>query len=282
MRIRSLVLGAGLPLLVMSCKPSGLVQGAECKVSDTAAGRCLNLLPAGWDKWEGTELRALELSMDDVAKFLQLTRVEQRREGGACDDRSNRQVVTYEAPQDLQRMPSTGTGQRDLVVAIFTSKKAGNGCPDKRYGIAPDPKNKKRLYQFITVRTEAVMGHPTGKFKIGTYRAWALTKNQGNVYTLDSLGGGDYVSCNHDKVYQPAALGFYGCDGLDSLTTSGARAARSIYGDGSVVSISWNVANLMRRDRSGAWGVLAFLRSFSFEELPAWGRCGNMGCCAAE
>ncbi len=264
----------------------------ECAPVDGAATRCDNLLPVGWRSLENgnsppQQLLLAELAdtLKSIASRLQNENDTQYRDvlrigGCALADTFE---VTYRAPEAMLHFPSGGTGQRDVVVGMFTPPTSGQarGCREKVFG-HPNPEQAEgngftRIYQFIAVNAPAPdTGDGTMDRTIGKWSSWTLTSKPrpGNLrplYRLRTLRGGerDWLWCSAKHEGKTVAY----------LTCSVQRSLMSAASSGKATTLDDAFSRYQRGDSTLVDDKGVRIRRALDD--GAWGRCGNLGCCVS-
>jgi len=314
MRTRLLHLAALLallPLIGASCGPTanrgptGMPLVTSCVPREGDPLECKNMLYQGWNT-AGLQpaLSRLKLRLDQIKGDLQEAGANQLRVAGAecrltAGAKTPRMVrVIYGAPKDLLRFPEAGTDGRDLVVGFMDSVEDKDNCWESRYGVVRQYDGWTRLFHFITVSTVAATvptpGDPDVAF--GTWKSWSLYSRQDpndpslTEFKLDTLRRGAYVRCGTPHV-GPNDVAFIDCRTVHKLVDSATKVVNA----GVVTSTSTNngraaakpsvsfvFAGLLAKYKLGEMSLLRAFDSEGPSVESAWGRCGNLGCCASE
>ena len=254
---------------------------------------CKNMLPleASDGDDESDEIK-------DLAKFVRGLKPvnngthEVREALFSCRNHSNNDDkafdVTYNAPEAMQNFPSGGTLGRDLVVAVFSAD-LDERCPEAAYGVRDkrsESSKKKwtRYVQFITVNTsKATPVNPQNTRPdsvIGSWLAWSISVKKlgmpGEEFRLDPVRmHGSYKLCGKPHKDDSIAIAFLNC--RDHRVLAEIVEEHRIPG---VTTMGEALTLYAKRDTS----IFRFLDRAPrlASRAAAWGRCGNLGCCAAE
>lgn len=284
-----------LVFLLVSCVPqpatpretsAGGVRPVDCVPDDAASAeaRCNNMLPREWQKLDSDG--DVEELLKSIARIpLQAGDVTEPRAAdpvcsSATGPGSKAFPVSYRAPQELLRHPRAGTQQRDLVVAVFTAVE-DKGCAEARYAIRDEAFKDEgwvRMSQFITVVTGPASTHPTADTPIGRWQGWIIERKRFlwffKNYRIRLLPkSGTYMQCGqpHNTTRD---FDYIDCDKV--------RVLSRIVSERSLPGIE-TIDQAWRQYKARTPSIMRF---FSAErdgsEDSSWGRCGALGCCAAE
>lgn len=256
----------------------------ECTV---AAGdkECGNMLEIDWaNATVDHDLAGLRTQLARLLKYSEGGGLSVVRDGrnscNAAGAPKKTVSVILRAPLAMDSFPRAGTSSRDFVVSLF--KVVDNqGCNEKKYGVRDKHGESKAEYQFLTVRTNAA-SLPDGTSKvIGSYKSWALVwqkVDKDRVYSVmpivDENGtqiGGDYVQCGvpHKGTFLAE---FMDCPTAHRIAEEASKSAR--------VSQTFNLLARWYSQKQLPRRLQDVLRGDPATD-PAWGRCGNLGCCAS-
>ena len=283
----------------------------SCKLSDDPndTSRCDNLLPAGFEGLKPkdgpllqsllAQVQAIKLQSPPYGEV-----IEERQGNSTCAGigGANNPVVRYSAPEALLALPwSEGSGTRQIVTAVFEVR-TDKGCMEGKYGLRKAASGWTRLVQFVSTTVKANAKHdPTRNVPLGLWTSWAIaSKTNGNgdtTYRLENLSHGEYLLCGtmHDSTDKQTAA-FLGCEaqsGLYSAAKSGVFGQRvsldsaiALFkaGDSTARRIVLQRLNKNQRDVGQFKPYAKTVKRADFYSLTlaAWGRCGNLGCCALE
>ncbi len=272
-----------------------------CKPVGGLPESCKNLLPENWNEVGADQdllgrlalvLKALQESLPPEGfTAVRVAGAECRLLDQAQQQRTVR--VLLEAPDDMQRFPEGGTKGRDLVAGFLTSTADQENCWESRYGVVRRYDGWDREFHFISVRTRDATLPETDPLKedvaIGFWKSWSLYSKpdpvnpRKKVYMLDELRRGAYVRCGTPHLEEKGRVNFIDCTTLTTLSDSATKAA-GVVGISSVTgaSVVAIFARLMEQYRVADTALLRKLRIEGPGVESAWGRCGNLGCCAAE
>jgi len=305
---RSAAVVALLPLLASSCNPnpfSGVTPTAQttsCVPNEGNELVCKNLLYPDWNTISGQpNLSALQARLNEIKKDLQETGANQLRVAGAecrlsgITSQPRMVRVVYDAPKDLLRFPENGTSGRDLVVGFMESIDDKDDCWESRYGIVRKYDGWTRLFHFITANTDKASVPTPGAEDVafGTWKSWSLYMRPNpnspgeSEYKLDTLRRGAYVRCGTPHL-GPNDVAFIDCKTVHKIADSASKLVEKMTTDarsrttGAVRSIHQVFEVLLAKYKTGDQMLLRALFSEGPSVESAWGRCGNLGCCAAE
>jgi hypothetical protein len=266
----------------------------DCSPNHNAGTRkCPNLLALGWENFSSpASLIGLASDLDrmrppnpvenvDFVKQIRKATIECRKDK---DENETKTVdVTYVRPKGMGEFPVNGTGSADLVVALFVAN-ADQDCPEFRYGAVKKQGAQGRVIQFATVRTQATVPPSESSrddIVIGEWRVWAIEK-QGNNYRKHEVRRGAFVRCGFEHSTSIGNTAFITCGDARRLHQLARDSVGvSVAGDGpSAVDRAFAglIAEYNRGDKAFRDKLLLVGDPF---EAPAWGRCGNLGCCAS-
>lgn len=296
------------PVLVLSAssssQPHPAVQGdsstallpqvSGCSPKDDEPDSCPNLLPDGWrssvDQASIRRVRRMILDMKPENPTPDLEIVRQRRRVSvecrkdAPANESKRMKVVYWRPKGMDDFPVNGSMQRDLVVGIFVSDD-DNDCPEYRYGPMKKHGAYERDVQFVTVRarpTVPASASSRDDVVIGEWRSWTIEKDSNGQWRFHELRRGAYVRCGFEHKADTGNIAFITCDDARRLHMA-AQDAVNPAAVGGATAVGRAFASLIAQynEDDAAFRTQYRLESDPFD-APAWGRCGNLGCCASE
>ncbi len=281
---------------------------SECTITDdlTDKSRCDNLLPNDFEKYPNNS-PVIESLLSTVQRIELQTLpdgevTEERQANWTCAGigGANNPIVRYRAPKALLSLPSAGSKQRKVVTAVFEVV-SDKGCHEWKYRLRKKASGWNREAQFVSTDVvEGVVHDPKRDVKIGKWTSWAIVKKDQNgvaVFKLEKLSNGDYLLCGttHDST-DSMTVAFLGCDAQRALYSAAKSNAF-----GANVTLDSAIALLKARDTTAtrivsqrfarspinATRYKSFARKveesrFFSLTLAAWGRCGNLGCCALE
>lgn len=263
-----------------------------CVANQTATtNKCKNMLPSGWRTYSTPQnkenlLRFLRELTPTTGQPNPIPDPKQRvtatrRTAAECNEDASggkkTVPVTYTRAVQMDNFPSAGTNSQDLVVAIMVANNSID-CEEFRYGPIVNIGGRTRELQFVTVQTQRsdpASGTLGDDRVIGEWQSWAVERINGDL-KFREIRRGAYVLCG--VVHPPAQYGelsFLNCKDATTLHKE-AEATAGAAAEGAVaIQFSRLIALYNMRDPK----VLGRLTDTPLE-APAWGRCGNLGCCA--
>lgn len=256
----------------------------ECAITDDlkVADRCDNVLMVDFDRQRKNS--AFVKTVRDRVLSVKLL------PGPAGEDTQDRKAkrrcnilnsaskilnVRYQAPEALLHLPLSGTGDRVIVTAKFEVKRDGD-CLEATYGVKQKSDEWIRVLQFVSANTIANAVRDIKKdTKIGEWHSWAISVKTpvigDSTFRLEHLKKGKYLLCAivHDSIYHQNAA-FLGCEAQRRLYS--ATKSRLFGASVSLDSAITLFKNHDTKARAAVGGAVS--------TLAAWGRCGNLGCCA--
>jgi len=241
-------------------------------------------MPDGWQTWKDSDLQKLA---DAVSRMLNHGTVTQTREiaadcVGGVPSKADSIVVNYAVPATAMAVfPTTGTKKRDLLIAVM-SDSVRSRCWSARYSVQSKMGiSAGRLLTFLTVTTDPGTALVGVDRQVGRWTSWTIKTNGGDSFQLVNTETGAFVSCGHEHFKDTAQIkvthAFINCGTADSIAKLAVEQVKATGGGRSAVAAAFD--NLMLAYRDGKREGSA--RDDRITE-SAWGRCGNLGCCAAE
>lgn len=261
----------------------------ECSPVDGSPRECKNMLPDGWRAYatdaKVSQLGGIILAMKQLNPKPDLQVVHQHRRASVeCrkDDQANENHtvdVAYFRPDAMDGFPQHGTEKRDLVTAIIESDVDKN-CMESLYGAVKAHGGWTRLVAFVVAKTWSApvpSTTSTDDLSIGEWQSWAIEK-KGNHFRHHELRRGAFVRCGfpHGSAY--GSVAFITCDDAARLHRKAAEEQVSVK---EPYAIAKAFSRLIARYNTGTDDKIKALTTGDPFDAPAWGRCGNLGCCAA-
>jgi hypothetical protein len=275
---------------------------AECVPTDSpASGRtCENMLPVRWSESGELTSEAIGKLADSIRKLVPESADANvlRRGTVVCgwftSSEQQHPRLEYRRPPAMGKFPTGGTSGRDLVVAVMDPSNDAT-CGDRRYDMHRKTKfaggNKtlvesERVIQFITARTTGSRpssADPNRDYTIGEWQAWAIvrkaTAGGGSTYEIKRLDAdGKYVQCRVLPSHKGYSGGFFGCNDVKKVERAFVEKRVPFYQTRS------DFAAVLRDLADSTQEAITERARLDYDisTAPAWGDCGNLGCCAAE
>ena len=256
---------------------------------DAKINRCANLLRKGWHDDTGAKIGELwgDLKkMMDPKDIPTINSVEAKRQSAiACRANGKTVDVKYYRPMGMDRFPRTGTNHYDFVVGIMLSMR-DDGCPEFKYGPVRTSGVWTRRIQFVTVSVDsaALANLPPGvDVVIGKWHSWGIEQPTSGAsnFKFVTLDSGDYKRCGHPHAapHDKDEVGFISCADAGTLMQRAMNPVVKAASQPNQSAVALEFSRLMALYRARDTTLLKTLSGDPFD-APAWGLCGNLGCCA--
>lgn len=300
--MRYVYLGAGL--LLSACAPEPAVVQTpppplivDCTIdAPVTPTTCTNLLAVGWDALPANQMQALADWVNalkpsqptpgmDIVNHKRKASVVCRKGQNGNDDMFV--DMEYVRPRAMENFPINGTKGRFLVTAVFSSIEDQN-CMESRFGGVKTHADWRRIATFNAAKTKKTVppsDDSRDDIVFGEWQSWAI-EQQGSSsrYRMHELKRGAYVRCGFPHGWDKGNLSYITCRDAAVLhamadSTAGPAVARSPMAMRSP-AVEAEFSRLIARYNAGDQQLWNQLEDNPFE-APAWGRCGNLGCCAS-
>jgi len=257
-------------------------------------------MPFGWKAFDATALQGI---VDTVNAMVASSNVLTQDRVLSRQCRATKTIATaavkYRVPEAaMQEFPTTGTGEDDLLIAVMETDNK-DSCWTQKYGIQSELGGHPRLVQFVTVRTISAAALPGVDQRVGQWRSWTIYRDPQKGLTLLETDNGAFIACGHRHFGDPdqsrVQHAFIDCRTVAEI----AKSAQSAQGSSATLQSS---AAVLPSAAAPAAAPAAAAVAARFADLmleyrigknplrltydptteSAWGRCGNLGCCAAE